>query len=196
MVAVYPQSPSDQAKRSGAPKVMGILSIIFASLTMLGSFPMLMATLAADSIGNMRISAGGQTVDLNHIKDQVAGFYGKIMIHPLILLVCSVMLLIIGIGQVRYKAWARKWSLVWGWTGLGAIALLSVLSFLVIGPAYNEMLDGMMKLGGERMFSMSGGLGSFVGVGSTIAYVFFLAPYPIVTLSIFSGKKARDAMVN
>lgn len=196
MAAVYAQSPSERPRRAGAPKVFGILSIIFASIMTLGSFFVFMGTLAADSLGSMTFRGGRDMELLNAAKDQVAGFYSSMMFQPLILLVLSAMLLAIGIGQVTYKRWAQKWSVIWGWSALAAIVALSVLAFAVLGPAYDNLFRLADKVDGLRGFEFSGGFGTFVGVGSTITMVLFLAPYPILLIAFFSGKKCRDAMTN
>ena len=195
MAAVYAQSPSEQPRRSGAPKVFGILSIIFASIMTLGSFFVFMGTLAANSLGGMTFRGSHELELANAFKDQVAGFYTSMMFQPLILLVLSAMLLAIGIGQVTYKRWAQKWSVIWGWCALAAIVVLCVLAFAILAPAYDDLLGLANKVGGMRSnFSFSGGFGTFVGVGSAITMVLFLAPYPILLIAFFNGKKVRDAM--
>lgn len=194
MAAVYAQSPSEQPRRSGAPKVFGILSIIFASIVTLGSFFVFMGTLAANSLTGMSFGGSHQMELANALKDQVAGFYSSLMFQPLIMLVLSAMLLAVGIGQVTYKRWAQKWSVIWGWSALASIVVMSVLAFAILAPAYDDLFKLAEKAGGMRGLSISGGFGTFVGAGSAITMVIFLAPYPILLIAFFSGKKVKDAM--
>ena len=72
--------------------------------------------------------------------------------------VMSALLLAIGIGQLRYRAWAQRWSVYWGVAGLVCVALMVAISMLVISPAYAEMFDSLSRLkpGGDGQAADAG----------------------------------------
>src|SRR5437868_6500185 len=108
--AVLPVQPHE---RSSAPKVFGVLSIIFASLMLFGSALGLLATAATSAIENVGSisSPDAETSEqLNGMMRPMAKVYRGVGIQSLILFVMSALLLAIGIGQLRFRAWACRWS--------------------------------------------------------------------------------------
>ena len=99
----------------------------------------------------------------------------------LILFVMSALLLAIGIGQLRFRAWAQRWSVYWGVAGLVCVGLMVAISLLVISPAYAEMFESMSRLkpqgGGQAAEPGSmGGIGSSSAGTFAVMRVIFYAP--------------------
>ena len=117
--------PLQPHERSGAPKVFGVLSIIFASIVLLFSSagP---ARDAGDERGrrawaSMRLADPEKAAEVTTMMRPMAKVYrGHRSAEP-ILFVMSALLLAIGIGQLRYRAWARRWSVYWGAAGLACV---------------------------------------------------------------------------
>src|SRR4051794_21348999 len=144
--AVLPVPPHE---RSGAPKVFGVLSIIFASLMLFFSAIGLLATAATsslESLGSVSSPDAEKAEQLNAMMRPMAKVYRGLGLQSLILFVMSTLLLAIGIGQVRFRAWACRWSVYWGAAGLVCVALLVVISLLIISPAYGELFESAARL--------------------------------------------------
>jgi hypothetical protein len=126
--------------------------------------------------------------------------YGGIGLQSLILFVMSAALLVIGIGQLRYRAWACRWSVYWGGAGLVCVALMVAISLLVISPAYGEMFESMARLkqsageGGADVGAAMGGMSAVFGGTFAILCVIFYAPYPALMLLFFTRERVRASM--
>src|SRR5262245_32044085 len=101
-----PFSPTNQ---TGIPKVFGVLSIVFGALVLLfglfssaaGALPMLIGSLAQKAKGDPQAGP---------MLEAISAVYGGIGAIGVIQVVMSGLLLAIGIGQLRYRRWARAWS--------------------------------------------------------------------------------------
>ncbi len=124
--------PLQEHERSGAPKVFGVLSIIFASIVLLSSSLGMLATLAtsaATSMGKM-VPDPEKAAEVTTMMQPMAKVYQGIGLQSAILFVMSALLLAIGIGQLRYRAWAQRWSVYWGAAGLACVGLMVAISLL------------------------------------------------------------------
>lgn len=111
--------------------MFGVLSIIFSSVVLLGSALGLLGTLASSALagaGNM-VPDADKAAELNAMLAPMARVYQGLGLESLILFLMSVLLLAIGIGQLRYRAWARRWSVYWAVAGLACVVLLVVISW-------------------------------------------------------------------
>ena len=189
-----------QHERSAAPKVFGILSIIFASIVLLSSALGLLATAASSAVKNMgsMVPDADKAAEVAAVMGPMAKVYQGIGLLSLIMFVMSALLLAIGIGQVRYRAWAQRWSVYWGGAGLVCVVLMVAISMLIVSPAYAEMFDSLSRLkpaGGEAAVGASmGGLGSIFGGTFAIMTVVFYAPYPALMLLFFTRDHVRASM--
>src|SRR5262245_60075344 len=98
-------------QRSAAPKVFGVLSIIFSSLVLLGSTFGLLGTAASSVLEGVSDVANDseKAAEIKAMVAPMAKIYQGIGLQSMILFVMSALLLAIGIGQLRYRAWARRW---------------------------------------------------------------------------------------
>jgi len=187
-------------ERSAAPKVFGVLSIIFASIELLlSTFGLLAsaATGAAESLGNLSPDAD-KAAELSAVMHPMAMIYRGFGIQSLILFVMSALLLAIGIGQLRYRAWAQRWSVYWAGAGLLCVGALVAISMLIISPAYAELFESATRLnkeGGEALAGMSG-ISTWLGGTFAVICVILYTPYPAMMLLFFTREHVRASMTD
>jgi hypothetical protein len=186
-------------QRSAAPKVFGVLSIIFSSLVLLGSSFSLLGTLASSASGGMgnMVNDGDKAAEINAMVAPMARIFQGLALESLILFLMSALLLAIGIGQLRYRAWARRWSVYWAVAGLACVVLLVVISMLIVSPAYADLLDGLSRIkppNGEAPMPQLGSLSGLVGGVFAITAVILYTPYPALMLLFFTREHVRASM--
>jgi hypothetical protein len=196
------EPPIQPHERSGAPKVFGVLSIVFASLMLFFSAMGLLATAATTSLANQgSVSSPDpeKAEQLNALMRPMAKVYGGLGLQSLILFVMSALLLAIGIGQLRFRAWAGRWSVYWGAAGLVCVGLLVAISLLVISPAYGELFESAARLkpqadGQPALPPSMGGLTAVFGGTFAVLSVIVYAPYPALMLLFFTRDRVRASM--
>jgi hypothetical protein len=185
-------------ERSGAPKVFGVLSIIFSSLVLLFSSFGLLGTAASSALEGMggMVNDADKAAEFDAMVRPMARVYQGLGLQSLILFVMSALLLAIGIGQMRYRAWARRWSVYWGATGLGCVILMVAISLLIVSPAYAELLEALSRIkppNGQAMPQM-GALSGVVGGVFAVVSVVVYTPYPALMLLFFTREHVRASM--
>jgi hypothetical protein len=198
------EAPIQPHERSGAPKVFGVLSIIFASLMLFFSAIGLLATAATSSlenIGSISSPDAEKTEQLNAMMRPMAKVYRGLGLQSLILFVMSALLLAIGIGQLRFRAWACRWSVYWGAAGLVCVGLLVAISLLLISPAYGELFESAARLkpqadGQPALPTSMGGLTAMFGGTFAVLSVIVYAPYPALMLLFFTRARVRASMTS
>jgi len=195
-----PELPALEAhERSGAPKVFGVLSIIFASLVLLSSSLGMLVTLATSALSDASrlVPDAEKTQEAAAMLEPMVRVYRGIGLQSAILFAMSALLLAIGIGQLRYRAWARRWSVYWGAAGLACVAAMVVISLLIISPAYAQVFEGLSQLkpegDGQPMPSMGPLAGIFGGTFAVLCVIFY-APYPALMLMFFTRDRVRASM--
>jgi hypothetical protein len=153
---------------SSAPKVFGILSIIFASIVLLFGLIQSCSGLAApvmSKVGQLAPEGDSKARELQSMMSLMATVYTAIGIQGLALTIMSALLLAIGVGQLRYREWAGRWSVYWAGLALVVLAGMVALSFLLIGPAYQKMFEtgGRAPPRGPHPPPQGGSQGSRVG---------------------------------
>jgi hypothetical protein len=179
MFAPLPQRP-------GGPKVLGVLSIIFGSLITLSS---LVGILFADAFRPKGIFVG------EHVERAFADFYAAThtvsMLQGAVFLILSIALIVIGTGQLGYKAWARRASVTWSVIAFVVLAGAFFVYLLVTGPATARMMDTMRQdMGGVP------NMGGFIGGAASVLMLVFYAPYPIILLVSATRPATIAAMKN
>src|SRR6476469_7240413 len=186
-------------ERSGAPKVFGVLSIVFASIELLFSSLGMLGTLVstAASSGSLVSASAGET-DVKAVLQPMAKIYQGIGFQSLILFAMSALLLAIGIGQLRYRAWAQRWSVYWGAAGLACVGLMVAISLLIISPAYAQFFESMAQVkppgGGQAEMPSMGPLSGILGGAFAVINVVVYAPYPSLMLLFFTRDRVRASM--
>jgi hypothetical protein len=140
---------------TAVPRVFGILSIIFGSIGVAGA-ALFIAILAV-----IRTS-----------KAEAIPLLAFALLSGFLLL--SVALIVIGVGQRRYRTQARQATLYWCFAAL----LLLVSATIVIALMGRE---GVMRRGSDI-------------AGLIISLWFYLADYPVLLLIIFTRRRVVEAM--
>jgi len=125
-------------QRTGGMTAIGILNIVFGSVRgLLALFTILGGGLVA-ALG----SAAGEEAGTS-----VAAQGGAIAVIGLVALVCSIMLLIAGIGVLKMKPWGRSLSLaaaaLWLITSIGQVFMLEFSVTAVLGMVYPAIVVGL-----------------------------------------------------
>lgn len=184
---------------TSAPKVFGVLSIVFSSITLLTSLFSSCLGLFGGGMTSLSNTLPGNTADAPRIKEMMefmGTIYTAMGAQGVVFLVMSAILLFVGIGQLRYRRWAAQGSIYWSALALVVLVGVVVMSYAVIGPAYEKMFEMMSKGGAsgalpsELTAKLSGWIGGSTGIASVILY----APYPILMLIFFSRPRIRAAM--
>jgi len=183
---------------SSMPKVFGILSIIFASLVLV--FGLMYVAFGvifnvAEFMSQTVPPDSPNSAEMKNTFGLMGDMYRGMGYQGVVWVVMSTMLLIVGIGQLRYRRWAARWSVIWGALALVSLVIISAIAVLIIGPAYQrffEAMNTMTKGGGSA--SPGFNIGPVFGVATAISNLIFYAPYPIVLLVVFSQKKNRALM--
>jgi hypothetical protein len=183
----------------GGPKVYGILSIIFASLTLLFSLStgcMAMAGRKGDLNSWMLKGQPNQEARAAAYQRFYDRTYPATVAQTMIYALMSIGLLVVGIGQLRYKRWARPLSLTWGLVALLCVVATVMISLLVVKPANRELFAEMQRLSAGTLDAavnrMAGSMADnpWTLAGSVVLY----APYPVLLLIYFSRSAVRAAM--
>ena len=185
------------ARPTGAPKVFGILSIVFASIMLLYSFLKMLGGGMAGMMGSIRPPADDpQFAQFESMFQGMARMYRAMAWEGTMVAILSGLLIAIGVGQLRYRAWARRWTVYWSFAALAAVVVMIAIAMLVIGPAYSQMMDQMARMGPARETAMFSGFGSMFGRTSAVVTVVFYAPYPILLAIFFSRPNIRAVMTH
>lgn len=188
-----------QGPRTAIPKVFGILSIIFASLLLIFGLLTGCMGMAFDSISNLgaNMPQGSKAAEQTKLMmDHLGQIYFYMGLQGFAFALMSAVLLAVGIGQVRYRRWARGWSVNWSIAALVMLVGMLVLSFAVIGPAYQAMFDAIAEAGpsGAMPSAMGSKISGMVGGTSGVMMLVFYAPYPILQLIYFTRPRVVAAM--
>jgi hypothetical protein len=192
-------APLQPHERSGAPKVFGVLSIIFASIVLLFSSVGMLATLAtsaASSMGKM-VSDPDKAAEVTEMMQPMAKVYQGIGVQSVLLFVMSALLLAIGIGQLRYRAWAQRWSVYWGAAGLVCVGLMVAISLLIVAPAYAQFFESLSHMkpeGGQASVPSMGPMAGMFGGTFAAMSVIVYGPYPALMLLFFTRDRVRASM--
>jgi len=158
----------EEAPRPSSPRVLGILSIVFGSIvTAFSLFGLVTARMNTDRLiaPSMREASAIYLAKLQPWATIVA----------LVMVAMSVALIVIGIGQRRYRRWAQQGAVLWSCAALVVLMGLFAHQFLVTAPALDEFLRSLATFSDASLFS---GMGVGLGFASLLLY----APYPIILL--------------
>ncbi len=156
------------AGRSGTPKVMGILMIIFASIGLLFTLIGL--------AGNAGGGAAAKEIDAYKTFTTLALVFGVLDLGIVVLH------LVAGIQSVRYKANAPKLAVAYG-----ALRILHTVTWLVI--VYAWLKPAIEKFpGGKEAMAVLGAMFVIMGI---IAVV-----WPIIVLALMTRPSAKAACTN
>jgi hypothetical protein len=149
-------SPAPIPDRPTAVTVFGVLNIVFGALGLLSMPCAMLFTLAMPpSIMNPT-----RTVKAWLLLSYLIGF------------ACTILLVVVGIGLLKLKAWARKWAVGYGWFAIvwGVIGII-INVILMTSGAYGYSHDAARGAMGGMIGGTVGGL---IGLVYPILLVVFM----------------------
>jgi hypothetical protein len=165
-----------------------LLSIIFGAVVAGKSFLAVIGGSAG--MGMMTFTASGPPGDphVTALEHYLHAIQIPSLLQSLVLLLMSVWLILLGVGQRRYRAWAARQSVLWGVIGLAVMVGMVALYLAVIGPATGRMMEEtMQQTDAPNLF---GSIARWTG----IAGLLFYAPYPIILIATFRKPSIVSAM--
>jgi hypothetical protein len=189
---MYPPQPVYQAGaaapgRSKIPQVMGILSIVFGSLVGLFSLFGLLGTGMM-----MGMPTGGPPGFDQSYEDFLDIVRVPNLINGVLMVGMSIALVVIGIGQVKYRRWAAQASVMWGAAALLVLVILAIVQLTMVAPAMEQFFADLAAADPEMPEFGFGRLMGMMGVFSLAVYL----PYPILMIVFFRKRPVVEAMVN
>lgn len=198
-----PAPPVGRRGLSRVPKVCGVLSIVFASIVLIPALPMSCGSLAGAGMSDMvaRSGIGGEQMVseelIQPMADALSTIYLGLGLINLMLVVLSGVLIGMGVGQLRYRAWAIKGSIYWGVCGMISVGLTVLLMVFSIGPAYSDMF-AVIAQGEAGLAELAPAFGStmgrMMGVGGAVLHTVLMLPYPILMIVLFRQRRVRESM--
>src|SRR5262249_39585098 len=101
------------ARPTGVPKTFGVLSIVFASLMLCYSLLKVLAGGMVGALGQLQSQVGDEAAELGDAFEHLARVYRALAWEGALVAVMSALLIAIGVGQLRYREWARRWTQYW-----------------------------------------------------------------------------------
>ncbi len=172
------QSPSERI--SPAPKVLGILSLVFGGIVILMS-------LIGFTIGGAS-SMGGMPGAEAAMNEYLAAIEPGASLLLTAMLVMSGALIVIGVGQLGYKRWARKAAITWGIAGLVVVVGTVLHHYLSVLPSFHLLTAVFADT--PEVATMMEGMTSSAGIISVVMY----APYPIINIVLMRKPHVVAAM--
>jgi hypothetical protein len=201
--------------RTSIPKTFGVISIVAASLTLLtGLFTSCSGLVAGYSTGfEEQLSKDGlkrvkAVPEASAQKKKIeTGIQQMILLmrvmgyHGLVFTVMSVFLLVLGIGQLRYRAWARRWTVAWSLIALSLLVGSTLVCILIVGPAYHHFMGLVGITGGQSpmeqaFMAASTPTDKYLGLTIALAAITLYGPYPVLQWIFFSQPKVKLAMTD
>ena len=195
-----PGQPQDSSEQPlpVAPKVFGVLSIVFGAVTFM--FTLFSGCMA---VQGQRADSSSWIYSGQRNPEERAKIYNRFyertrpatVTQTAVYAIMSGLLLMIGIGQLGYRSWARKLSIYWGAAALLALVINIALTLVIVRPANRLLVQELQRVSSgleAAMTSMFTSMASnaWMIVGSALLY----APYPVLMLIYFSRSQARSAM--
>ena len=170
-------------RRHPAPKVLGILSLVFGGIVVL----LTLVGLTLSGAGALDQLPGSQRTSIDQYLSAIEPAATILMVA---MIAMSVGLMVIGIGQLGYKRWARQAAIIWSFLGFLVVAGLVLHHYMSVVPAFTVFLDSLGDF--AEMRQMLEGSTSAGGILSVVMYL----PYPIVQLVLMRKPAVVAAMSN
>ena len=166
-----------------SPRIFGRLSIIFGAIISFKNLNELVTDFAVQTNLNLPQKLVDVAVNLAHVYKPV----------NIVMLVFSLVLLVIGFGQLNYRRWVQQWTVMWSYSALLTLVIKSSYLFMYarvyqamqlnyltdqfigIKNAYTPLMTGILLIAGELVT---------------------FAPYPILLLIFFNKQKVKESLKN
>ena len=170
-----------------APRVFGILSIVFSSIVLMSSLFGLLGLIVPVALKHAPPPTRPEDAQAMAL---VSTMYMGMGIISAILTVMSALLLALGVGQLRYRKWAAVWSVRWSVVALGTLVIMAIL----LTTTMRSTLGSIGSLAETPNPQAARDVGGILGGVYAGMMVLFYSPYPILMLVYFSRDRVRAAM--
>ncbi|MCU1281187.1 MAG: hypothetical protein JWM53_4733 [bacterium] len=173
------------------PVVLGVLSIIFGSVTAVLSLLTLFIGPFFSKLSQFTANLPGQSeaqrAQMEAADASFAALAGYMKVSSAAFLIMSVALVIVGVGLYRRRAWARRAAVAWSLAGIVMVVVNFVFSVAWMQPHQREVQ--------HAIYAAHGVTPPFeLGAGSQTALVFFstlmYCAFPTVLLALVGRRSA------
>ncbi|MCZ6850349.1 MAG: hypothetical protein O7F17_01775 [Planctomycetota bacterium] len=172
---------------SAWPKVIGVITVIFGSLAILGGCSGAVSSLFMSSL------SGLMPEEQATMYDAMEGLKPWLIIGAVLTLALGILLLVAGIGLVRRRAWSPTACMVWAGIKMVFVVGYTILSDMA-RQAQFEAMQEMMQQDPNMPAGATAMMGSFFQVFGVFAIVLGILwgwALPIFLLSWFSRSKVK-----
>ncbi len=194
------------APRSGIPKSMGVLLIIFASIYLLGSlFSAATAFLGGSFMDALPGLKGAipkleeSGINLEKILSQLKPMYMLQGGEKLATAAISGFGIFAGVKLVQYSAPGLRLAVWWAISALGYLVIEIMIFFIFLQPLLNKFFKTITDQVGPLLGKDKAGLDILMGIagnagaGGVIAGAVFMAVFPVLMIALMNTSAARKA---
>jgi uncharacterized membrane protein len=172
----YPPRPPN------GPQTLGTLSIVFGAVV--AGFSLFGLLGVSQSLATMTNPKANADI----IREYLDVIRTPTMIHSFVFVAMSTWLLVLGVGQRRYRQWAARQSVLWAVIALVVLVGVVLMNVFVLGPAGQRMMEATMRQ--SHLPQALGTMTRWLGILGIVFYV----PWPIILLATFRQPKIVAAM--
>jgi hypothetical protein len=176
------------------PVVLGVLSIIFGSITAVTSFLALGLGPLFSKLAQLTGSIAGQTAtqraQIEASQASFAHLTGYLMVSAAVFVVMSIALVVVGIGLYRRRAWARRATVAWALTGIVLVVANFIFSVAWLQPHQRAWQHEVYA---ARGVTVPFELGAASQISIALFSMFLYCAFPAVLLALIGRRSAaRD----
>jgi hypothetical protein len=178
----YAYAPPYPPRPPTGPQTLGTLSIVFGAVV--AGFSLLGLLGVSQSLATMTNPKANADI----VRDYLDAIRTPTMIQSFVFVAMSTWLLVLGVGQRRYRRWAARQSVLWAAIALVVLVGVVITNIVVLGPAAQRMMDETMRA--SHLPHAIGAMTRWLGLLGIVFYV----PWPIILLATFRQPKIVAAM--
>ncbi|MFD0895454.1 hypothetical protein KBB96_20035 [Luteolibacter ambystomatis] len=196
-----PGAPFGQPSPSAFPpparpaqvRVFGILHLVIACLgVLMVLFSLAMQGMTRTMMENQEKAGGVQELQAKMTRELTEATKSLTYAQHGASIILAVMLVIAGLGLLKWKRSGLKWSNAYAWTSILMKILLIVLMFVVVLPRMNTFFD-QLETGAKGDKTMIGVMKATM-MGSMVVSPLLYCIYPVLVLILLNRKSVREAL--
>jgi hypothetical protein len=182
--------------------VLGVLSIIFGGLALAGGTCVAgVGSCHGPDVGAhddaiARVHSGGLGADEARVVSEAnAAGWASVHVQAVLFAVLSLPLFVIGIGQVRYRSWAGRATVIWGIVALVSLGAVTIVNALLVDPKQFAAFRLIWESARQHPMPEPGGcVGAATSLAASVPKLILLGAFPIVLLAFFSRPNVAAAL--